>query len=241
VSIQERQERLTQNAAVEPLALFDLAPTFPLGRPRLIQDRKTATSGLHAVLKRIFDLVIAIPALMVVAPVMALIALLVRLDSQGPALFWQTRLGLGGRPFAILKFRSMRVQENGADVRQAQRNDARVTGIGRFLRASSLDELPQLINVIRGEMSLVGPRPHAWAHDEMYDRLIANYSLRQAVKPGITGWAQVHGHRGETSTVEAMRRRVDLDIWYTQNAGLALDFKILLRTPLEVLRGRNAY
>jgi exopolysaccharide biosynthesis polyprenyl glycosylphosphotransferase len=241
VSIQERQERFSQNAAAKPVAFFDSAPTFPLARPRLVQDRKTASSRLQTTLKRFFDLTIAIPALLAVGPIMALIALLIRLDSRGPALFWQTRLGLGGRPFAILKFRSMSVQENGADVRQAQRNDARVTGIGRWLRASSLDELPQLINVIRGEMSLVGPRPHAWAHDEMYDRLIANYSLRQAVKPGITGWAQVHGHRGETSTLEAMRRRVDLDIWYTQNASLALDFKILLRTPLEVLSARNAY
>jgi undecaprenyl-phosphate glucose phosphotransferase len=135
----------------------------------------------------------------------------------------------------------MTVQENGAEIRQAKANDARVTPIGRMLRAFSLDELPQLINVVKGEMSLAGPRPHAEAHDVFYGGLISNYVLRQTVKPGITGWAQIHGHRGETATVDAMRARVDLDIWYANHASLALDLFIILRTPYEVLRRRNAH
>ncbi len=135
----------------------------------------------------------------------------------------------------------MGVLENGSAVAQATKNDPRVTRMGRFLRASSLDELPQLLNIVKGEMSLVGPRPHARAHDEYYTPLIASYVRRQAVKPGLTGWAQVNGARGETATVEAMRVRAEYDAWYAQHASLALDLKILLRTPREILLSRNAY
>jgi lipopolysaccharide/colanic/teichoic acid biosynthesis glycosyltransferase len=135
----------------------------------------------------------------------------------------------------------MTVLENGDIIRQAHRDDERITRIGRFLRSFSLDELPQLMNVIRGEMSVIGPRPHARAHDQMYAKLIDCYVLRQGIKPGITGWAQVHGLRGETPTVESMRARVDYDIWYVRNANIALDLEILLRTALEVFRRRNAY
>jgi putative colanic acid biosynthesis UDP-glucose lipid carrier transferase len=171
----------------------------------------------------------------------ALIALAIALDSRGPVLFSQQRLGQGGKPFAIFKFRTMRVLEDGMHVVQACKNDVRITRIGSFLRSTSLDELPQLLNVVLGSMSLVGPRPHAVAHDKLYGALIADYSQRQRAKPGITGWAQINGARGATPTTEDMRKRVDLDIWYVDNANLILDLRILLRTPLEVLRQRNAY
>jgi putative colanic acid biosynthesis UDP-glucose lipid carrier transferase len=200
-----------------------------------------ADATIYASLKRALDLAVAVPALIFLAPLLLVIAALIRFDSKGPVLFRQTRLGLGGTPFAILKFRSMTVMENGDTVRQATRDDARVTGIGRFLRASSLDELPQLLNVIKGEMSIIGPRPHARAHDEMYARLIPAYTQRQNTKPGITGWAQVNGLRGETPTVDVMQKRVDFDLWYVKNANIALDIEILARTALEIFRSRNAY
>jgi putative colanic acid biosysnthesis UDP-glucose lipid carrier transferase len=196
---------------------------------------------LQPALKRILDLALALPLLVVAAPFLALLALIVFLDAGGPVFFRQTRLGRGGKPFDILKFRTMTVMENGDTVVQAKENDIRVTRCGKWLRSTSLDELPQLLNVIAGDMSLVGPRPHARAHDIHYGQEIANYDLRQTVKPGITGWAQVNGHRGETPTVETMRQRVDFDIWYAKNAGLLLDLKILVRTPFEVLGGRNAH
>jgi lipopolysaccharide/colanic/teichoic acid biosynthesis glycosyltransferase len=192
-------------------------------------------------LKRVLDLAIAVPALLLCLPLFAVLSLLIRLDSVGPVLFRQERLGLGGRPFDILKFRTMHVCENYRMVVQASRDDARATRIGRVLRAASLDELPQLINVIRGEMSLVGPRPHAFAHDVFYAGLIQNYALRQRTKPGITGWAQIHGLRGATPTLDLMRRRVEFDAWYAKHASFFLDMRILLRTPNQVLRRRNAY
>jgi len=197
--------------------------------------------NVYATLKRALDLLVAVPALFVLAPLMAVVAIAVRLDSKGSVLFRQTRLGLGGKPFDIIKFRTMTVMENGDVIRQASRNDSRVTRIGHFLRTFSLDELPQLINVLKGEMSIIGPRPHARAHDEMYGRLIDCYALRQNMKPGITGWAQVHGLRGETPTIDIMRARVDYDLWYVNNANIALDIEILFRTLLEVFRRRNAY
>jgi exopolysaccharide biosynthesis polyprenyl glycosylphosphotransferase len=195
----------------------------------------------YAWAKRVLDLAIAVPALVVLSPLLAIVAVIIRLDSDGSALFRQIRLGLDGKPFSIFKFRTMTVQENGDVIRQASRNDARVTRPGRFLRTSSIDELPQLLNVIRGEMSIIGPRPHARAHDEMFAKLIDCYTQRQGVKPGITGWAQVHGLRGETPTTDAMRARVDYDIWYVHNANFALDIEILFRTVAEIFRSGNAY
>jgi putative colanic acid biosynthesis UDP-glucose lipid carrier transferase len=192
-------------------------------------------------LKRAFDLALALPLFVLLAPAMLAVAILIRIDSKGPAIFRQTRLGRDGKPFQIVKFRTMTVIEDGDNVTQVRKGDARVTRIGRWLRRSSLDELPQFINVIAGDMSLVGPRPHAIVHDRLYSTLIENYQLRQLVKPGITGWAQVNGFRGETPDVEDMRGRVTLDIWYARRANFALDLKILLRTPFEVLRQRNAY
>ncbi|MDE2183229.1 MAG: exopolysaccharide biosynthesis polyprenyl glycosylphosphotransferase [Alphaproteobacteria bacterium] len=190
--------------------------------------------------KRALDVAIAGVVLFIVSPFLLVVALLIRLDSKGPILFRQTRRGRSGRPFDILKFRTMTVLEDGDHIVQARPGDARHTRVGRWLRAYSIDELPQLINVLRGEMSLVGPRPHARAHDAYYGKRIAQYEERQVVKPGLTGWAQVNGLRGPTPTDEVMARRVDLDVWYAAHASLRLDLKILLRTPLEVLRGRNA-
>jgi undecaprenyl-phosphate galactose phosphotransferase/putative colanic acid biosynthesis UDP-glucose lipid carrier transferase len=174
-------------------------------------------------------------------PLMIVVAVAIKLDSRGPVLFRQHRTGFNGRAFSIYKFRTMTTMENGSQVRQATRNDDRVTRLGRFLRSSSIDELPQLINVIAGHMSLVGPRPHALAHDDYYSRLISDYALRQHVKPGITGWAQVNGLRGETADVEVMRRRVEYDLWYVSNWSFLLDLKVIVRTCIQVLNSSDAY
>jgi len=190
--------------------------------------------------KRLLDIAVAGLLLVLLAPALLLVSLAVVLDSPGPLLFRQARTGRNGRIFSILKFRSMHVMEDGADVRQALDGDVRVTRIGRIIRKLSLDELPQLLNVIAGDMSLVGPRPHAVAHDAYYGAAISNYTVRQLVRPGITGWAQVNGARGATPTLDVMQRRVDLDLWYVAHASLALDLMILARTPLAILRPRNA-
>ena len=190
--------------------------------------------------KRVLDVALASIALLLCLPLLAAITLAVAADSRGPVLFRQRRTGQDGKLFGIYKFRSMHVLEDGTDIAQATKGDARVTRIGRFLRAASLDELPQLFNVLSGEMSLVGPRPHAIAHDEYYSAQIENYAVRQQVKPGITGWAQVHGARGLTADLADMQRRIELDSWYVAHESLWLDLVILARTPLEVLRRRNA-
>ena len=190
--------------------------------------------------KRALDVTAAALLVLLLSPLLALVSLAILLDSRGPLVFAQRRTGLNGKTFAILKFRSMHVLEDGADVKQAVRGDARITRVGRVIRKLSLDELPQLFNVLAGDMSLVGPRPHAVAHDEYYGAAIANSAVRQQVKPGITGWAQVNGARGATPTLESMQARVDLDAWYVEHTSLALDLLILARTPFEVLRSRNA-
>ena len=196
------------------------------------------SEGIDA--KRLLDVVLASVAAVLLSPLLALVTLAIALDSPGPVLFCQKRVGLNGKTFPIFKFRSMHVLEDGAEVKQASKNDARVTRVGRVIRKLSLDELPQLFNVMAGEMSLVGPRPHAVAHDIEYGAEIPNYAVRRQVKPGITGWAQVNGARGATPTLEIMQQRVDFDAWYVANTSLALDLKILALTPLEVLRTRNA-
>jgi putative colanic acid biosynthesis UDP-glucose lipid carrier transferase len=190
--------------------------------------------------KRLLDLAFAVPAALLLAPLLAAIAVLITLDSTGPVFFRQTRSGICGRPFDIFKFRTMHVLENGDDVVQARERDPRTTRLGRVLRRYSLDELPQLLNVIAGDMSLVGPRPLARAHDVYYGARIEDYRHRHAVKPGITGWAQINGHRGPTPTIATMVARIDCDAWYARHASFALDLRILLRTPLEILRPRNA-
>ncbi len=193
------------------------------------------------VLKRLLDLAVAVPALIILSPIMAMVALAVRLDSPGPIVFRQTRRGKHDRPFEILKFRSMTVMENDEDIRQARRSDPRVTRVGRIIRATSLDELPQLINVIRGDMSVVGPRPHALAHDAYYGERIPDYAQRRLLKPGVTGWAQVNNHRGETPSVGVMAARVELDIWYVRNWSLWLDLAILMKTAWALVTNRNVY
>jgi len=196
--------------------------------------------GANLTASRALDVIVASVALFFCLPILGLIALAIRLDSQGPIIFCQRRAGQGGKLFGIYKFRSMHVMEDGDQIAQATKGDARVTRVGRFLRASSLDELPQLFNVLWGEMSLVGPRPHALAHDEYYSARISNYRVRHLVKPGITGWAQVKGLRGATATLADMQARITLDAWYVANKSIWLDLLILARTPIEVLRRRNA-
>jgi len=172
---------------------------------------------------------------------MLLIAICIKLDSPGAVLFRQRRYGLDGRQIVVWKFRSMTVAEDGALVRQATRDDQRVTRLGAFLRRTSLDELPQLFNVMAGTMSLVGPRPHAVAHNEEYRRLIKGYMMRHKVKPGITGWAQVNGLRGETNSIEKMRSRIEHDIEYLQRWSPGFDMLILLKTAIIVFQRTNAY
>ncbi len=205
-----------------------------------IEVQRAPLSQHDLIVKRVFDVMFAALALAIFSPLLLLTGVAIKLDSSGPVIFRQRRRGFNGREFAIYKFRTMTVLEDGSAVRQAQRDDARVTWLGRLLRASSIDELPQLINVLTGEMSLVGPRPHALAHDDEYGTLIDNYIFRHHVKPGITGWAQIHGFRGETD-VALMQKRIQLDLWYINNWSLWLDLKIMARTCVEVLRGRNAY
>ncbi len=195
-----------------------------------------------SVAKRIEDLAVGAVALVLLSPVMAMVALAVKLDSPGPVLFRQKRQGFNNNEFIVLKFRSM-THEPAPDttVVQAVRNDPRVTRIGRFLRRSSLDELPQIFNVLRGDMSLVGPRPHAVAHNEQYGKLIDGYLGRHRVQPGITGWAQVNGLRGETDTIDKMRKRVEFDLNYINNWSIILDFKIIVLTAISILFDRHAY
>ncbi|HEY0685058.1 MAG TPA: undecaprenyl-phosphate glucose phosphotransferase [Steroidobacter sp.] len=202
---------------------------------------ETPFAGLDGVIKRASDIVFSSVLLLMLWPVLLLIAIGVRLSSPGPILFRQRRYGMYGEAINVFKFRSMTVCEDGGTVTQAQRNDPRVTRFGAFLRRTSLDELPQLFNVFLGSMSLVGPRPHAVAHNEEYRRIIEGYMLRHKVRPGITGWAQVNGLRGETDTVDKMQRRVEYDLDYLRNWSLALDLVILLRTASLVWRDRNAY
>ena len=205
-----------------------------------IEIQRAPLSPRDLVVKRLFDVTFAGLALAIFSPLLLLTAVAIKLDSDGPVIFRQRRRGFNGREFAIYKFRTMTVLEDGSTVRQAQRNDARVTWLGRLLRASSIDELPQLINVLTGDMSLVGPRPHAVVHDDEYGKLIDNYMYRHHVKPGITGWAQIHGFRGETD-VALMAKRIQRDLWYINNWSLWLDLKIMARTCVEVLRIQNVY
>ncbi len=229
---------------VEVKVGLDLAASAGAGYPPflVVPVRQRPLAGVPAIVKRMFDICVSVMLLAFALPMMGLIAVLVKLDSPGPVLFKQQRFGLNKRPFDLYKFRSMRC-EAGADpvVPQARRNDPRVTRVGRFLRRASLDELPQLINVLKGDMSLVGPRPHARRHDEKFAVLIDNYLARHRVMPGITGWAQVHGLRGETDTLEKMERRVEYDLYYIENWSLLLDLRILARTLGVVLAQRNAY
>ena len=185
-------------------------------------QRAPLTAG-EQFIKRCFDLVGATSVLLLLSPLMLLTALWIKLNSRGPILFMQTRNGFNGHAFRIVKFRTMHVLEDGKIIRQVTRGDPRVTRLGRWLRRTNIDELPQLFNVLYGNMSLIGPRPHAAAHNTEYETLIANYAFRYHVKPGITGWAQVNGYRGETPITELMKKRVELDLWYISNWSIWLD------------------
>jgi putative colanic acid biosynthesis UDP-glucose lipid carrier transferase len=202
---------------------------------------ETPITGIDGVLKRGFDLLVGSGALVALAVPMAVIAAAIKLTSPGPIFFRQKRYGLSGEQIGVWKFRSMKVMENDGQVRQASRDDDRITPLGRLLRKTSLDELPQLFNVITGSMSLVGPRPHATAHNEQYRSLIDGYMLRHKVKPGITGLAQVNGARGETETLDKMERRVEFDHRYIREWSLWMDVKILIKTALVVFKQENAY
>lgn len=218
----------------EPPSHFGELPLFEImGKPLSDWDR---------VAKTVEDYVLASIGTVLLIPVFALIALAVKLESPGPALFRQTRLGFNNEKFEIYKFRTMYHERSTAEKTiQAQRNDPRITRLGRWLRRTSLDELPQFLNVLNGTMSLVGPRPHAVDHNEEFAQQIRGYFARHRVKPGITGWAQVKGLRGETDTVEKMEARVAADIYYTENWSLLLDVQILARTVVICLIGKNAY
>ena len=202
---------------------------------------ETPFTGTNRLVKRLEDLVLATLILVLISPVLLAVFIGVKLSSPGPAIFRQRRNGLDGEEIVVYKFRSMRAQDDGAVVQQATKTDPRITRFGAFLRRSSMDELPQFINVLQGRMSIVGPRPHAVAHNEIYRQLIKAYMVRHKVKPGITGWAQVNGHRGETDTIEKMQARVEYDLEYLRNWSLGLDLQIIARTVKLVFFDRNAY
>ncbi len=202
---------------------------------------ETPFTGTNQLVKRLSDVALSATILVLTAPLLLAIAAAVKLSSPGPVIFKQRRNGLGGEEIVVYKFRSMTTGDDGAAVPQARRQDPRVTRLGAFLRKTSLDELPQFVNVLQGRMSIVGPRPHAVAHNEQYRQLIKAYMVRHKVKPGITGWAQIHGHRGETDTVQKMQARVEYDLEYLRNWSLALDFQIVARTIKLVFFDRNAY
>ncbi|HAS6348542.1 TPA: undecaprenyl-phosphate glucose phosphotransferase [Vibrio vulnificus] len=197
--------------------------------------------GVGAFVKRIEDIVIGSLITLLILPVLAAVAIGVKLSSPGPILFKQDRYGLGGKKIKVWKFRSMKVMENESVVTQATKNDPRVTKFGAFIRRTSLDELPQFINVLQGSMSIVGPRPHAVAHNEEYRVIVDNYMIRHKIKPGITGWAQINGYRGETETVDKMEKRVQYDIQYMQNWNLWLDIKIIFMTIFKGFVSETAY
>jgi putative colanic acid biosynthesis UDP-glucose lipid carrier transferase len=202
---------------------------------------ETPFTGTNELVKRISDVVLASVILVMISPLMLAIAIGVKLSSPGPVIFRQRRNGLDGEEIIVYKFRSMTAQDNGPVVRQATKDDPRITRFGAFLRRTSLDELPQFINVLQGRMSIVGPRPHAVAHNEEYRQLIKAYMVRHKVKPGITGWAQVNGHRGETDTIEKMKARVEYDLEYLRNWSLGLDLQIIARTVGLMFFDRHAY
>ncbi len=206
-----------------------------------IAIRETPFRGINSLIKRVSDLLFSSAVIATIWPLLLLLAAAVKLSSPGPVLFRQRRYGIDGHEIVVYKFRTMTVCEDGDRIEQAHRHDTRVTRIGRFMRATSLDELPQFFNVLQGGMSVVGPRPHAIAHNELYRRLIPGYMLRHKVKPGITGWAQVNGLRGETDDVDKMKARVHYDLDYLRNWSLWMDTWIVIRTVIGGFFGRSAY
>ena len=211
-----------------------------MGMP-IIDLTSSPMSGINVLAKLLLDRAFAAITLIAISPLMLGIALAIKLTSPGPVLFKQKRLGWDGKVITIYKFRSMKVHQEAGKVSQATRNDPRITPIGAFLRRTSLDELPQFLNVLQGDMSVVGPRPHALEHNEIYKDLVDKYMLRHKVKPGITGWAQVNGYRGETDTLDKMEKRVEYDLYYIENWSLWLDIKIILATFFKGFISKNAY
>lgn len=201
----------------------------------------TPFSGMNGIIKRGSDIILSLLILILISPLLLALAIAVKLNSPGPAIFKQRRYGLDGEEIVVYKFRSMTVCEDGGQIQQACKNDQRVTRLGAFMRKTSLDELPQFINVLQGRMSIVGPRPHAIAHNELYRKVINGYMIRHKVRPGITGWAQVCGLRGETETLDKMQARIDHDLEYLRNWSLRLDLFIIFRTVWVILKGQNAY
>jgi putative colanic acid biosynthesis UDP-glucose lipid carrier transferase len=212
-----------------------------IGDIPIVAVRETPFTGTNAFVKRATDIIFTVLILLIISPILLIVAIGVKLSSPGPIIFKQKRYGLNGEEIIVYKFRSMTTLDNGEKVVQATKNDQRITAIGKFIRKSSLDELPQFINVLQGSMSIVGPRPHAVAHNEMYRKLINGYMIRHKVKPGITGWAQVNGLRGETELLEKMQARIDYDIAYLRNWSPRLDIYIIFKTIWVVfLKGQNS-
>jgi putative colanic acid biosysnthesis UDP-glucose lipid carrier transferase len=216
-------------------------PSRELGNAICVELQRGPLTTFEHAAKRCIDVLFAGVALTALLPLLATVAVAIKIDSPGPILFRQKRCGFNGRRFQIYKFRTMSVLEDGPSIIQAQFADKRLTRLGTWLRRTSIDELPQLLNVLEGSMSLVGPRPHAVAHDNQFDKIVRNYAFRRRVKPGLTGWAQVNGCRGPTPTAASIERRVEYDLWYIDNWSFRLDVAILLQTPIEILHGRNAY
>ena len=202
---------------------------------------ETPFRGADGILKRLSDLVLATLILILITPLLLVVAIAVKLSSPGPIIFKQRRYGLDGKEIVVYKFRSMTVTEDGSTIKQAEKGDARITPLGAFMRRTSIDELPQFVNVLQGRMSIVGPRPHAVAHNELYRKLIKGYMVRHKVRPGITGWAQVNGYRGETTTLDKMQGRIDYDLDYLRNWSLRLDLHIILKTIRLVLKDEKAH
>jgi Undecaprenyl-phosphate glucose phosphotransferase len=220
---------------------FDEVKLSKLGPLTSLQLTRRPLTRSEIARKRFFDLVVAAAALIVLTPLLLLAAAVICLDSPGPVFFVQRRYGFNQQPFRIIKFRTMRTLDDGPVIAQATRDDPRLTRVGRWLRRWNIDEIPQLFNVLTGDMSLVGPRPHALSHDQEFERRISLYARRHNVKPGITGWAQIHGYRGEIDTEEKMRKRVEHDLFYIDNWSLWLDLQIIFRTVLSPAGYRNAY
>ncbi len=215
-------------------------PWYELGSSLAVEVQGPPLSPAERALKRGFDIIFSALVLLALSPLFVLVALAVKLETRGPAFFIQTRHGFNGQPFRIFKFRTMSVLEDGAVVTQARKDDHRVTRVGAWLRKSSIDEMPQFLNVLIGDMSVVGPRPHASAHDDYFLKCVENYAFRSHVKSGITGWAQVRGARGITDTIDKIQTRVDLDLWYIKHWSFALDLSIIIRTIGVIIIGKNA-
>ena len=207
-----------------------MLPVSTIGDTTVVVLQRAPLNVAERSLKRCFDIVVAAIALLFFAPLMLMVAIAIKLDTRGPVFFHQSRRGFNHQPFDIVKFRSMSVMESESEMTQAVQNDARVTRVGKFIRSTSVDELPQFWNVLMGHMSVVGPRPHAVSQEDHYDRLISRYAFRRQIKPGITGWAQVNGHRGATPTVSSMENRLEHDLWYMHHWSLWLDINIVFRT-----------